>query len=81
MKVNNNNNNKKIDKKLEDVNKNVLNVSGLSATTVLKAKTIEVDNKIPNVVGLIKKQIMMLKYQTLKENISLLLIIIKLQVS
>ena len=78
MKVNKK---KKIDKKLEDVNKNVLNVSGLSATTVLKTKTIEVDNKIPNVVGLIKKQIMMLKYQTLKENISLLLIIIKLQVS
>ena len=37
---------KKIDKKLEDVNKNAPNVSGLSATTVLKIKISEVDNKI-----------------------------------
>ena len=51
--------------------------------TVLNTKISEVENKNPNVSGLVKKkeQIMVLKYQTLKENISLLLIIINLRVT
>ena len=35
--------------------------------TVLNTKIGEVENEIPNVNGLVKKQVMMLKYQTLKK--------------
>ena len=57
-----------------------LEVSGLVTTTILNIKISEIENKIPNISDLLKKKISMLKYQTLKENISLLQIIINLRV-
>ena len=57
------------------MDKKIPDVSGLLTTTVLNTKIIEVENKIHDVTGLVKKKnIMMLKYQTLKESISLLLL-------
>ena len=50
----------------------------LVTTTIPNTKISEIENIIPKVSGLLKKkQIMMLKCQTLKKNNSLLLIIIK----
>ena len=48
-------------------------------TTVLNTKIGEVENKIPDAIGL--EQIMTLKYQKSRENILLLLVIIVLQVA
>ena len=53
-------------------------VSGLLTTAGLKTKTGEVESKIPDVSGLVKKQIIMLNYQTLRENTLLLVIVINL---
>ena len=49
-------------------------ISGLATTAALTA----VENKIPNVSNLVKKQIMTQKYHTLKINILIQLIIINL---
>ena len=53
-------------------------IIGLASTAILNTIIREVKNKNPDVNGLVKMQIMTLKYQTWKENISLLLIIINL---
>ena len=50
-------------------------------TTVFNTKFSEAENKISNVSNILKRQIMMLKYLTLKENISLLLNITNLRVT
>ena len=49
--------------------------------SVLNTKIKEVDDKIPEFSGLVKKQIMMLKYQKWRENSLLILIIINLQMT
>ena len=55
-------------------------ISGLLTTVVFNTKTGEVENKILDLNGLVKKQIMTLKYQILKQNNLLLLIMISFQV-
>ena len=68
----------KVCRKIGDANKKYF--SGLTATTVLNTKISEVENKIPDVSGLAKKEhVTMLKYPTLRKNILLLLIIANLQ--
>ena len=41
--------------KFEEIEKKIINVSGVVATNVLNTKTKEDEGKIPNVSGLIKK--------------------------
>ena len=68
----------KVCRKIGDANKKYF--SGLTGTAALNTKTSEVENKIPDVSGLAKKEhIIMLKYPTLRINILLLLIIANLQ--
>ena len=60
-----------LEKKAEDVDKKISDVSSLVTTTVLNTK----------IIGLIKKQIMMLKHQKLRKNIPLLLVTMNLRVT
>ena len=55
--------------------------SGLGTTAVYNTTTGAVENEIPDVNDLVRKQFMTLKYQTLRKNTLLLLIIINLQVA
>ena len=61
--------------------KKVLDVSSLVTANVLNTKIREVEKKIPDASGLAKKTGYNAKYQTLRKNILLLLIIINLQVN
>ena len=45
-----------------DFDNKIPDVSELVTTTVLNTEISEVENKIPNASGLVKKHIMMLKY-------------------
>ena len=63
------------DAKIGDIAVRIFNIIGLVAKAALSA----VENKTPNVSDLVKKQIMIQKYQKLTKNILLLLIIINLQ--
>ena len=45
-----------------DFDNKIPDVSGLVTTTVLNTEISEVENKIANASGLVKKHIMMLKY-------------------
>ena len=47
---------KKLEKKIEDVDKKIEGVSGFVTTTVLIAKISKVKNKIPEYSGLVKKR-------------------------
>ena len=69
-----------MEKKIGDVENKMPHISGLVTPIVLNTKINEVGNKICDVKGLVKNQIMMLKYETLKENTLLLLIIINIRV-
>ena len=53
--------------------------SGLATTTIFKTKLGEVEHKIPNAGGLVKKADYAHKMSDIDENILLLLIIINLQ--
>ena len=59
-------------KKIDEIESKIQDVSALVTATVLNTKTGTVENKIPDVSGLVKK----LKYQTLRQYMLLLLIII-----
>ena len=63
--------------KIGEVENKTLNVSGLVTAVVLNPKIGKVEDKIPDVSSLVKKT----DYQTMKENISLQLIIINLWVT
>ena len=60
------------------VENKIPDIIGLASTAILNTIIREVENKNLDVNGVVKMQIMTLKYQTWKENISLLLIIINL---
>ena len=67
--------------KIGEVENKFPDVSGLATTDVLNTKLGEIENAIPDLSKIVKKRkIMTLKEQTLKGNISLLLIIVHLQV-
>ena len=68
-------NTKDYNAKIKDIEAKIPSVINLATTTALSA----VENKIPKVSNLVKKQIMMQKYQTLRKNILLLLIIVNLR--
>ena len=63
-------------KKIDEIESKIQDVSALVTATVLDTKTAMVEIKIPDVSGLVKKTDYKLKYQTLRQYILLLLIII-----
>ena len=63
------------------VKNKIPDTSHVVTTTVMNTKISEVKNKIPIVIGLVKKTDYGAKKKTLRENISLLLITINLQMT
>ena len=64
------------DAKTDEIKNKIPNITRLTTTTELN----DVENKIPNVSILVKKQIMTQKYQALKKDILLILVIINVRV-
>ena len=64
------------DNKMTKIEGELTSITSLTTTAALSA----VGNKIPNVIDLVKKQNMMQKYQALRTNISLHLVVIILWV-
>ena len=67
--------------KISKVENKIPDASGLVTTIVLNTKISGVENKIPSVSGLVKKTDYDAKIKELRENISLMLVIINLQVT
>ena len=67
-----------LEKKIGHVDKTTHDLSVLVIAAVLNTKIGEDENKILGGSGLVKKKVITLKYQTLRKNILLLLIIINL---
>ena len=66
--------------KISEVENKIPDTGGLVTATVLNTKIEKVENITPNVTDLVeKRQIMTLKYQTLRKQILELLIIINLR--
>ena len=70
-----------VNTKISEIERKISDAKGLVVTNVLDTKNEEAENKIPDANVGVKKMVYNAKYQTLKQTILLLLIIISFKVT
>ena len=70
-----------VNTKISEIERKISDAKGLVVTNVLNTKNEEAENKIPDANVGVKKMVYNAKYQTLRQTILLLLIIISFKVT